>query len=76
MNAPARKSTLCVIIHLLLLKPFLKLFFGVNILGRENFDGLDQFMVIANHNSHLDILLLFASLSRKHIPRTRPVAAE
>jgi 1-acyl-sn-glycerol-3-phosphate acyltransferase len=76
MNALARKSPLCVALHLLLLRPFLKIFFGVNIMGRENFDDLEQFMVISNHNSHLDILLLFASLPRKHIPRTRPVAAE
>jgi 1-acyl-sn-glycerol-3-phosphate acyltransferase len=76
MNTPARKSALCVALHLLLLRPFLKMFFGVNILGRENFEGLDQFMMVSNHNSHLDILLLFASLPRKHIPRTRPVAAK
>jgi len=76
MSDLARKSPLCVIIHLLLLRPLLKLFFGVNILGRENFDDLEQFMVIANHNSHLDILLLFAALPREQIPRTRPIAAE
>jgi 1-acyl-sn-glycerol-3-phosphate acyltransferase len=76
MNAPVRKSSLCVIIHLFLLRPLMKLFFGVNILGRENFDSIDQFMTIANHNSHLDILLLFAVLPREQIPRTRPMAAE
>jgi 1-acyl-sn-glycerol-3-phosphate acyltransferase len=76
MKAPDQKSQICVFVHLFLLRPFLKLFFGVNILGREHFDGIDQFMVIANHNSHLDILLLFAAFPREHIPRTRPIAAE
>jgi 1-acyl-sn-glycerol-3-phosphate acyltransferase len=76
MNSPVRKSFFCVFVHLFLLRPFLKLFFGVNILGRENFEGLDQFMVISNHNSHLDIMLLFTALPREHILRTRPVAAE
>jgi 1-acyl-sn-glycerol-3-phosphate acyltransferase len=76
MKAQGRKSPLCVALHLFLLRPFLKLFFGVNIMGREHFDGLEQFMMVANHNSHLDILLLFASLPRGHICGTRPVAAE
>ena len=65
-----------VLIHLLLLRPFLKLFFGVNVAGRKNLASLDQYIIIANHNSHLDILLLFYILPVKQISTTRPVAAE
>jgi 1-acyl-sn-glycerol-3-phosphate acyltransferase len=65
-----------VLIHLLLLRPFLKLFFGVNVAGRKNLASLDQFIIIANHNSHLDILLLFYILPVKQILTTQPVAAE
>lgn len=65
-----------VLTHLFLLRPFLKLFFGVNVTGRKNLASLDQYIIIANHNSHLDILLLFYILPVKHILTTHPVAAE
>jgi 1-acyl-sn-glycerol-3-phosphate acyltransferase len=65
-----------VLTHLLLLRPFLKLFFGVNVAGRKNLASLDQYIIIANHNSHLDILLLFYILPIKQILTTQPVAAE
>jgi len=65
-----------IIIHLLLLRPFIKLLFGVNLIGKENMFGLNKYIIIANHNSHLDILLLFYLLPVKHIMRTHPVAAE
>jgi len=64
------------LIHLLLLRPFLKLFFGVNVAGKKNLASLDQYIIIANHNSHLDILLLFYILPIKQILTTQPVAAE
>ena len=44
--------------HLLLLRPFLKVFCGVNVIGRRNLRGLDRFMLIANHNSHFDVILV------------------
>jgi len=74
-KSPSRFS-LRVFIHLFLLRPFLKLFFGVNIAGRKNLASLDQYIIIANHNSHLDIMLLFYILPIKRILTTQPVAAE
>ncbi|NOR53443.1 MAG: hypothetical protein GQ536_05085 [Candidatus Aminicenantes bacterium] len=68
--------SLRILIHLILLRPFLKLFFGINLAGRKNLTSLDQYIIIANHNSHLDTLLLFYTLPVKHILMTRPVAAE
>jgi 1-acyl-sn-glycerol-3-phosphate acyltransferase len=62
-------------IHLLILRPLLRLLFGVNVDGRENLAGLDRFLIAANHNSHLDILLLFHVLHARQILTTRPVAA-
>lgn len=60
--------------HLLLLRPFLKVFCGVNVIGRRNLRGLDRFMLIANHNSHFDVVLLFHILPRRLVPNTHPVA--
>jgi 1-acyl-sn-glycerol-3-phosphate acyltransferase len=62
-------------LHLLLIRPLLRLLFGVNVVGRENLDGLDRFILAANHNSHLDIFLLFSALPPGRLGRTHPVAA-
>jgi len=63
------------LIHLLFFRPVLKLLFGVHVEGRENLAGLDRFILVANHNSHLDILLLCQVLPMGHLRRTHPVAA-
>jgi len=68
-------DALRMVVHLLLVRPLMRLLFGVNVVGRENIEGLDRFVVIANHNSHLDIFLLFAALPADKITRTHPVAA-
>ena len=62
-------------LHLLLIRPLLRLLFGVNVVGRENLEGLDRFVLAANHNSHLDIFLLYSALPPSRIARTHPVAA-
>jgi 1-acyl-sn-glycerol-3-phosphate acyltransferase len=64
-----------LLVHVLLLRPILRLLFGFNVRGRENLDGLDRFIVVANHNSHLDTLLLYAALPVRQIRRTHAVAA-
>lgn len=61
-------------VHLVLLRPLIKLIFGVNVIGRENLDFDDRFIFIANHNSHLDMLLLFSLLPAQKISLTHPVA--
>ena len=62
-------------LHLLLIRPLLRLLFGVNVVGRENLEGLDRFILAANHNSHLDIFLLYSALPSRKIACTHPVAA-
>jgi len=68
--------SLKLFIHLFLLRPLVKLIFGVNIFGNENIYNLKRFIIIANHNSHLDTLLLFYSLPVKQILITHPAAAK
>jgi len=75
MKRPLRLSPR-LLTHLLLLRPFVGLFFGVNAAGRENLEGLDRYILVANHNSHLDTALLFHVLPLRDIPATRPVAAK
>jgi 1-acyl-sn-glycerol-3-phosphate acyltransferase len=60
--------------HALLLRPFLKVFCGVNVIGRSNLRGLDRFIIVSNHNSHFDVMLLFYILPLRLVPVTHPVA--
>jgi len=76
MKSPAEKSFWRVFWHVILLRPILRMVFGVNVCGREELKCLDRYVIIANHNSHLDILLLFYILPIKHIRRTHVVADE
>jgi 1-acyl-sn-glycerol-3-phosphate acyltransferase len=60
--------------HALLLRPFLKVFCGVNVIGRSHLRGLHRFMIVSNHNSHFDVMLLFHILPLRLVPVTHPVA--
>jgi 1-acyl-sn-glycerol-3-phosphate acyltransferase len=53
----------------------LKLLFGVSVDGREHLASLDQFILVANHNSHLDVFMLFQLLNARQLRNTHPVAA-
>lgn len=55
---------------------FLKLFVGVEFSKSKFLENEEQFIVVANHNSHLDTLSLLCSLPRKILWRVKPVAAE
>ncbi len=76
MKSGRKESFFRAFIHLYILRPILHLLFGVNITGRENFEGLENFIIASNHNSHLDILLVFSSMPREQINKTHAVAAE
>ena len=75
MNRVASALSMRLVIHRIFLRPFLRVFFGVNVDGRENFNGLEQYIIVANHNSHLDILLLYYILPNRDILNTHVVAA-
>ncbi|MHC4737811.1 MAG: 1-acyl-sn-glycerol-3-phosphate acyltransferase [Planctomycetota bacterium] len=68
-------KSLRILLHVLIIRPLLHLLFGVNVVGRENLEGIDKFIIVANHNSHLDIFLLYLILPLKKICQTHPVAA-
>jgi len=74
MNKQTDITNWARLLHVLLLRPLVKLFSGINVTGKENLESLNQYIIIANHNSHLDILLLYYLLPVSHIVRTHPVA--
>jgi len=76
---PSRRWTARDIVQMLLfallVKPFMTLFIGLRVHGREHLPRAGQFILVANHSSHLDtmsLLTLFRLTDLRHI---RPVAA-
>jgi len=62
-------------VHLLVLRPLLHLVFGLNVRGRENLPESGPCILAANHNSHLDILVILAALPARRVVATHVVAA-
>lgn len=60
---------------LLLVRPFVRFVVGIEVEGKENLPANDPFLLVANHNSHLDTPLLLSLLPLAHLSRIRPVAA-
>ena len=64
-----RLFALCV------LRPIAIMMLGITVRGRENLPNSGPAIVIANHNSHLDTLVLLSLMPFRHIDIVRPVAA-
>jgi 1-acyl-sn-glycerol-3-phosphate acyltransferase len=54
---------------------FLKIFVGVKFSTAKFLLHEKQFIIVANHNSHLDTMTLLASMPRKILHTIKPVAA-
>jgi 1-acyl-sn-glycerol-3-phosphate acyltransferase len=59
----------------LAVRPFMTLFIGLRVRGREHLPRTDPFILIANHSSHLDTLSLLSLFSLRRLAHLRPVAA-
>lgn len=64
-----------MIVFALAIKPFMVLFIGLRVRGREHLVKSDRFILIANHSSHLDTISLLSLFPLKRLRRIRPVAA-
>lgn len=59
----------------LAIKPFMTLFIGLRVRGREHLLTPGPFVLIANHSSHLDTISLLSLFPLNRLRRIRPVAA-
>ncbi|MBL8253053.1 MAG: 1-acyl-sn-glycerol-3-phosphate acyltransferase [Candidatus Competibacter sp.] len=64
-----------LLFFLLIVKPFLLLAVGVNVRGRNRLPRRGPALIVANHNSHLDALVLVAMLPLRLLFHTRPAAS-
>lgn len=62
---------------LCIVKPYIYLVLGVNVSGAENLPKISKnaSIIVANHNSHIDTLLLMSLFSTSQILKIHPVAA-
>ncbi|MBN2768711.1 MAG: 1-acyl-sn-glycerol-3-phosphate acyltransferase [Campylobacterales bacterium] len=58
-----------------IVKPLIILITGISIKNPQNLPENGQFIIIANHNSHLDIMAIMSLFESKMIKKIRPVAA-
>lgn len=59
----------------LLVRPIARLMFGLDAIGRENLPKKGPAIVAANHNSHIDTIILLCLFPSSLLPILRPVAA-
>lgn len=57
------------------MKNFLRIVVGVQFHNERSFDGIGQYILVSNHNSHLDTMILLSSLPFSQITKMHPVAA-
>jgi 1-acyl-sn-glycerol-3-phosphate acyltransferase len=64
------------VIYCVIIRNFLRLFIGVKFENSNILMTEEQFIVIANHNSHLDTMAMMAAIPHKLIHKVKPVAAK
>ncbi|MCR6644020.1 MAG: 1-acyl-sn-glycerol-3-phosphate acyltransferase [Terricaulis sp.] len=60
---------------MLIVRPLARLMFGLDVIGAENLPKDGPAIIAANHNSHVDTVVLLCLFPSRLLPKLRPVAA-
>lgn len=69
------KKSVHFIIYRIVMKNFLRIIFGVSYKNDNHFRNIDQYIIVANHNSHMDTVSILSAIPTKHLTKLHPVAA-
>lgn len=68
-------KTFLFILYSILMRNFLRVIVGIKYVNKEALKKSDPFIIVANHNSHVDAMALMSALSFSQLKKTHPVAA-
>ena len=69
------KKILLIFIYSFLWRNFLRLFIGLKYYNNKTLKNKKQFILIANHNSHMDTMAIMSAIPSKYIHKVHPIAA-
>ncbi|CAA6816517.1 MAG: 1-acyl-sn-glycerol-3-phosphate acyltransferase (EC [uncultured Sulfurovum sp.] len=64
------------IFFIFLVRPLVLIISGVSVKGKENLPTKGPAILVANHNSHLDTMVIMSLFSLKTLEKVRPIGAE
>ncbi len=70
------KKLILIITYTVFWRNFLKIIIGLKYYNQEILRNKKQFILIANHNSHMDTMAIMSAMPSRYIHRVHPVAAE
>lgn len=69
------KKILLIFIYSFLWRNFLRIFIGLKYYNNKTLKNKKQFILIANHNSHMDTMAIMSAIPSRYIHRVHPIAA-
>jgi 1-acyl-sn-glycerol-3-phosphate acyltransferase len=69
------KKIILIIVYTVFWRNFLRIFIGLQYFNNKSLRNIKQFILIANHNSHMDTMALMSAIPSRFIHRVHPIAA-
>ena len=69
------KKIILIIIYTFFWRNFLRILIGLRYYNNKSLKNIKQFILIANHNSHMDTMAIMSAIPSRFIHRVHPIAA-